>query len=649
MVGSYYFIDTKKLEIPDGYNAEEVLYREKRINSKKKKKGIEAIIYTNAQRNALRSFLKKYKYPKELLSDLFNKEHLELKENKNSIDNMRNSKIYESKKKDEAGVLSYDEIEGLGVRISSLAKIIGVVYQQDFVDAEEEVDADALYDVLAERWDEVIDMFDKANEAFADELDEAKSDPDDEKIEPVYELDEVLSNGEVTLEDLGVVDGESLLELIELIKNDKDIETLLGDNGGAWKSDTDLEDIDPLAAFDDLCEKLLGEGISEEESEEKADGEDGEIEYQIEFDEPIEESAAAKFIKNAMNENAKFIRTTEETAAGKYITECMNSKVSFARVSDIEREAYSRGKRASVNEGAVSVNGKEIEFADKAPKGTKAAPVSEKELKVCLANNLKAAKQIAKDESVSKEIRKAVSSLSNSSSCEDFEEVIAKCKSEKYAVKKELIKALEVAKTCACTLASSKNESVTAKFAKYRRMFEGEEEAKSETGAAEDESEPEENKEAEEEEKKGEEEKSEEEGEGDAIEFKIKKKEDAECDDIVAKIKEDLIDAGVKEEHIEIVDGDKDSDEITIKIDGESIKELLEFGKKHNIDFEDLCGCEFDIEDEEEKKDDEEEKKDGEEGEESSDDDLDLGDDDMWASIFGGADEEEDEKKEEKK
>ena len=104
-------------------------------------------------------------------------------------------------------------------------------------------------------------------------------------------------------------------------------------------------------------------------------------------------------------------------------------------------------------------------------------------------------------------------------------------------------------------------------------------------------------------------------------------KEDAD------KCKDEMIDAGIAEDDIEILDAEDDEDTVKIKIDVNSVHELKDYLSGKGIDLEEKIGGEIIDDEEGEKKDkddkskDDKEKKDGDE--EDSFDDIDFGD------IFG--------------
>ena len=188
-------------------------------------------------------------------------------------------------------------------------------------------------------------------------------------------------------------------------------------------------------------------------------------------------------------------------------------------------------------------------------------------------------------------------------------------------------------------------ESVSSKFAKYRKLYEDASDVLNEKGEEEDDDFSDifgDDEEAD----KGDEDKGDKED---------KEDKDADSDDTedvpmtavlltvnkedADKCKDEMIDAGIAEDDIEILDAEEGEDTVKIKIDVNSVHELKDYLSGKGIDLEEKIGGEI-IEDEEgEEKDkgdeskDDKEKKDGDE--EDSFDDIDFGD------IFGDDEESE--------
>jgi hypothetical protein len=188
-------------------------------------------------------------------------------------------------------------------------------------------------------------------------------------------------------------------------------------------------------------------------------------------------------------------------------------------------------------------------------------------------------------------------------------------------------------------------ESVSSKFAKYRKLYEAASEVLNEKGEEEEDDfsdifgdDAEEPAEGGDEDAKGEESE-----EADA-EDKDADAEDTEDVPMTAvlltvnkddadKCKDEMIDAGIAEDDIEILDAEDDEDTVKIKVDVNSVHELKDYLSGKGIDLEEKIGGEIvDDEEGEEKEDDAaaedgEEKKDGDE--EDPFGDMDFGD------IFG--------------
>ena len=192
-------------------------------------------------------------------------------------------------------------------------------------------------------------------------------------------------------------------------------------------------------------------------------------------------------------------------------------------------------------------------------------------------------------------------------------------------------------------------ESVSSKFAKYRKLYEDASDVLNEKGEDEDDDfsdifgddkEGDEASDKGDEDSEGKEDKEDKDADSDDTEdvpmtavLLTVNKEDAD------KCKDEMIDAGIAEDDIEILDAEDGEDTVKIKIDVNSVHELKDYLSGKGIDLEEKIGGEIidDEEGEEKDKDDEskddKEKKDGDE--EDSFDDIDFGD------IFGDDEESE--------
>ena len=179
-------------------------------------------------------------------------------------------------------------------------------------------------------------------------------------------------------------------------------------------------------------------------------------------------------------------------------------------------------------------------------------------------------------------------------------------------------------------------ESVSSKFAKYRKLYEDASDVLNEKGEEEDDDFSDifgDDKEDDEAADKGDADSDDTEDVPMTAVLLTVNKEDAD------KCKDEMIDAGIVEDDIEILDAEDGEDTVKIKIDVNSVHELKDYLSSKGIDLEEKIGGEIidDEEDEEKDKDDEskddKEKKDGDE--EDSFDDIDFGD------IFGDDEESE--------
>lgn len=165
------------------------------------------------------------------------------------------------------------------------------------------------------------------------------------------------------------------------------------------------------------------------------------------------------------------------------------------------------------------------------------------------------------------------------------------------------------------------SESVAERFAKLRRMFESEDDDSddsdddtdddSDNKSDDDDSDDSDDKDQDEEMK--------------AVIITVKKGDEDKC-------KGELIDAGVDEDDIEILDSDDDDDNVDIRIDVNSVMELKDYLEKKGIDLEEEIGGEI-VSDDDEDDSDDDENKDGDKEEDFDFDDL--------GDIFGADDDEQ--------
>lgn len=175
----------------------------------------------------------------------------------------------------------------------------------------------------------------------------------------------------------------------------------------------------------------------------------------------------------------------------------------------------------------------------------------------------------------------------------------------------------------------SKNESVSTRFSKLREMFESaglneeDEDEKSDDDEKKDsgDEKSDDSKEGDDEksdDKKKDSDDDDEEKEMKAIVITVKKGDEDKC-------KDELIEAGVADEDIEILDGEEDDENVDIRIDVNSVFELKDYLEKKGIDLEEEIGGE--IVDDSDDSDDENSDENGEEGDEEAEFNFDdLGD-----------------------
>ena len=166
------------------------------------------------------------------------------------------------------------------------------------------------------------------------------------------------------------------------------------------------------------------------------------------------------------------------------------------------------------------------------------------------------------------------------------------------------------------------NESVAERFARLRKMFESDDDSDDDSN---DEAENDNDGSDDTSDENSEEDKDE---EMKAVIITVKKGDEDKC-------KDELIDAGISEDDIEILEADEDADNIDIRIDVNAVMELKDYLSKKGIDLEEEIGGEI-VSDEDSEDDNEENDDENKEGDDEEEFDFDnLGD------IFGAEDEDE--------
>ena len=176
------------------------------------------------------------------------------------------------------------------------------------------------------------------------------------------------------------------------------------------------------------------------------------------------------------------------------------------------------------------------------------------------------------------------------------------------------------------------NESVAERFARLRKMFESDDDSEDDSD---DETENDNEGSDDNSDKNGEgsDETSDENSEEDkdeemkAVIITVKKGDEDKC-------KDELIDAGISEDDIEILEADEDDDNIDIRIDVNAVMELKDYLSKKGIDLEEEIGGEI-VSDE--YSEDSDEENDDENKEDDNEEEFDF---DNLGDIFGAEDEE---------
>ena len=175
------------------------------------------------------------------------------------------------------------------------------------------------------------------------------------------------------------------------------------------------------------------------------------------------------------------------------------------------------------------------------------------------------------------------------------------------------------------------NESVAERFARLRRMFESEDSDDASDDKSDDDDSDDNSDDDDASDDKSDDDENEDE-EMQAVIITVKKGDEDKC-------KDELIDAGIAEEDIEILDADEDAENVDIRIDVNSVIELKDYLSKKGIDLEEEIGGEIvsdDDETDDENEDGSEEEDENKEGDDEEDFDFDnLGD------IFGADEDDE--------
>ena len=186
----------------------------------------------------------------------------------------------------------------------------------------------------------------------------------------------------------------------------------------------------------------------------------------------------------------------------------------------------------------------------------------------------------------------------------------------------------------------NKNESVAERFSRLRKMFESEEDDEEDVENSDDNSDDEGTDEDDKDDEgsdSDEDNKDDEKSEDDddlmkAVIITVKKGDEEKC-------KEEMIDAGIADDDIEILDADDDVENVEIRIDVNSIMELKDYLNKKGIDLEEEIGGEIVSDDEEDSdKEDSDDENGDDENKEGDDEDFDF---DNIGDLFGAEETEE--------
>lgn len=188
------------------------------------------------------------------------------------------------------------------------------------------------------------------------------------------------------------------------------------------------------------------------------------------------------------------------------------------------------------------------------------------------------------------------------------------------------------------------NESVSQRFSKYRKLYEEDDAMNEDDDNAEEVSDEtaDDTDKSVEDNVENDEEASDEPAEDDetvdvpmtAVVLTVKKDDADKC-------KDELIEAGIPEENIEIIEGEEDDEDSQIKVDADSVKELKDYLAGKGIDLEEKIGGEI-IDDEESSEEGGEDEENKESSEEGGEDEFNF--DEEFGDMFGDDEESSDEK-----
>jgi len=144
-----------------------------------------------------------------------------------------------------------EDFDALGVRAPSIAKIIGTVYQREFINKRKTLDICGLKNEVEKQWADIIAAYNALRSPYVDE---------NKKVKIHQELDVPLSNGSITLETLGVKYPADFYELIDFLSDEKEIYEIMkevpADNDeDEWVDTTKLDGNDAIQSFIKLTDE----------------------------------------------------------------------------------------------------------------------------------------------------------------------------------------------------------------------------------------------------------------------------------------------------------------------------------------------------------------------------------------------------------
>ena len=602
-----YTVDIRKLEDYEGSLRDfaYVVYNEKKLNTRMSKPyKLHVDVYDDGkQKSRFKSLLKKYgaseDYIKEVL-DAGKKETIKESMNKDNKD--KQDALFESARSVAEGLVAkYGEKTKITVDdiLETITDAIDYVFLSEFSDIEaSEIDWESFYDMV-----------------------DAKVKEDNDKG--------------LSLGSIEVFNADDLAYLVYILTDEEDkslfdVDDALAESNYTFQSGEHYSDLTPDSIPD--CVSFY-QGWEESDNQEIVPDEDEQS--------SVDDTTQSDVTDPDLVDEGFCYALTEDL---------INESKQEAR-RELMRELERDGRLAPVNEG------RDLPKPSKAPKGAnptrteyrsfisadkKAISEDIAEIKTLLETKTPLLKELqaAANECDVKKVKEVGEKLAGEAKKKSNANRINKLVSHIVSCVENIINIKDI-----LDAAKKTNESVTARFAQGRKMFEsGDDNSDDNSGSDNSDDADKDNKSDDSGDKKDDDNKDnddskksddsdEETIDGDRVKVTFTISEGHERDEVVEQIKKDLEEEGIKEDGVEVLDPDGDeSDEIQIVVDGEYIKELQKFCDARGIDIEEKLGGSIEVDDDEDSDKDSDDK---DKGDDDSSDDSGLFSGDMLDDIFG--------------